>query len=276
MVEQTSVTVPETFDGWAVLHETFQVNWSKWKEKADSEKKEMLIEAQNYLTKIKQPKEGDSACFSMLGHKGDLLFLHFRKTFDDLNEVELGFRQLKLHEVLTETMSYVSVVELGLYEMTLKLHEKLSGQGLSPDSDEWKAKWEKEMQVQYDRVKARLYPKIPGDRYLCFYPMNKKRGESVNWYQAPMQERQRMMRDHGMVGRKYAGRVTQIISGSIGFDDWEWGVDLFAKDPLVFKKLIYEMRFDEASALYAEFGPFYIGLQFAPADLGHFFSGACP
>ena len=72
-----------------------------------------------------------------------------------------------------------------------------------------------------------------------------------------------MMRDHGVIGRHYAGAVTQIISGSIGFDDWEWGVDLFADDPMVFKKLIYEMRFDEASAWYAEFGPFYIGLQFA-------------
>ena len=86
--------------------------------------------------------------------------------------------------------------------------------------------------------------------------MNKFRGETKNWYSEPIRERHRMMREHGMIGRHYAGRVTQIISGSIGFDDWEWGVDLFADDPLVFKKLVYEMRFDEASAVYGLFGTF--------------------
>jgi peroxiredoxin len=85
-----------------------------------------------------------------------------------------------------------------------------------------------------------------------------------------------MMREHGMIGRHYAGQVTQIISGSIGFDDWDWGVDLFADDPLVFKKLIYEMRFDEASAKFAEFGPFYTGLQFSPGELGSLLAGGVP
>jgi chlorite dismutase len=82
-----------------------------------------------------------------------------------------------------------------------------------------------------------------------------------------------MMREHGVIGRHYSGQVTQVISGSIGFDDWEWGVDLFAEDPIVFKKLIYEMRFDEASAKFAEFGPFYVGLQFSPVQLHAFLNG---
>ena len=93
---------------------------------------------------------------------------------------------------------------------------------------------------------------------------------------APFEERARMMRDHGVVGRRFAGAVTQIISGSIGYDDWEWGVDLFADDPLVFKKLVYEMRFDDASAWYAEFGPFYLGLQFSPSELPKFLDGEVP
>ena len=93
--------------------------------------------------------------------------------------------------------------------------------------------------------------------------MNKRRGEHKNWYAETVEERARMMLEHGRIGRHYAGAVTQVISGAIGFDDWEWGVDLFADDPVVFKKLIYEMRFDEASAWYAEFGPFYVGLQFS-------------
>ena len=103
----------------------------------------------------------------------------------------------------------------------------------------------------------RLFPAIPDAKYLCFYPMDRKRGEQVNWYTVPFAERQRMMHEHGMIGRRYADQVKQIISGSIGMDDWEWGVDLFADDPVVFKKLIYEMRFDEVSAVYALFGQFY-------------------
>jgi len=106
--------------------------------------------------------------------------------------------------------------------------------------------------------------------------MDKKRGEIKNWYEVSIRDRQRLMHEHGLIGRKYAGSVKQIISGSIGFDDWEWGVDLFADDPLVFKKLIYEMRFDEASAAYALFGSFYIGLRFRAEDLGAWLSGTIP
>ncbi len=108
---------------------------------------------------------------------------------------------------------------------------------------------------------SRLYPEIPSGKYICFYPMDRKRAEEKNWYQVPMAERQRMMHEHGMIGRRYADSVRQIITGSIGFDDWEWGVDLFADEPLVFKKLIYEMRFDEVSAVYALFGTFYVGMR---------------
>ncbi len=122
----------------------------------------------------------------------------------------------------------------------------------------------------------RLYPEIPPARYLCFYPMDRKRGETKNWYQEPMADRQRMMHEHGMIGRRYADSVRQIITGSIGFDDWEWGVDLFADDPLVFKRLIYEMRFDEVSAVYALFGSFYVGLRVPAAGLSDLLEGSLP
>ena len=98
-------------------------------------------------------------------------------------------------------------------------------------------------------MKVRLWPEVPKAKYICFYPMDRRRGEHKNWYQESMEDRGRMMHEHGMIGRRYAGEVRQIITGSIGFDDWEWGVDLFAEDPLVFKRLIYEMRFDEVSAV---------------------------
>jgi chlorite dismutase len=119
----------------------------------------------------------------------------------------------------------------------------------------------------------RLFPAIPTAKYLCFYPMDRKRGEQVNWYTQPMANRQRMMHEHGLIGRRYADSVRQIITGSIGFDDWEWGVDLFSEDPLVFKKLIYEMRFDQVSAVYALFGQFFVGVHVAASNLGALFSG---
>jgi chlorite dismutase len=117
---------------------------------------------------------------------------------------------------------------------------------------------------------------VPAGRFVCFYPMDKKRSDGVNWFALTMAERIALMRGHGRVGRMYAGQVTQIISGSIGLDDWEWGVDLFADDPLVFKRLIHEMRFDAASALYARFGPFYVGLRFPASELPRLLSGEAP
>ena len=111
-----------------------------------------------------------------------------------------------------------------------------------------------------EHVQRRLYPPLPGDMpYVCFYPMSKRREADANWYTLPLSERSQLMHAHGQVGRGYAGRVQQIITGSIGLDDWEWGVTLFAREPLEFKKLVTDMRFDRASAVYAEFGEFFVG-----------------
>ncbi len=98
----------------------------------------------------------------------------------------------------------------------------------------------------------------------------------MNWYAEGVRRRAEMMREHGLIGRRYGGQVIQVISGSIGYDDWEWGVDLFAEDPVVFKKLVYEMRFDEASSWYGEFGPFLVGLQFSASDLPALLEGRTP
>ncbi len=163
-----------------------------------------------------------------------------------------------------------------MYEMTAQIHRRLVERGLKPGSDEFEGAFEGEMDEQRRRVLGRLFVEVPARRHVCFYPMNKRRGEHKNWYAEPVEDRARMMLEHGKIGRHYAGRVTQVISGSIGFDDWEWGVDLFADDPVVFKKLVYEMRFDEASAWYAEFGPFYVGLQFSPSELPRYLEGEVP
>jgi chlorite dismutase len=203
----------------------------------------------------------------MLGHKGDLLFVHFRRNFEELNRAQLVLARLRLSDYLEPANSYLSMIELGLYESTSDTYKGLIDKGIKPHSEEWKREVEGVLERHRKAMAPRLWPEIPPARYLCFYPMDRRRGELKNWYQETMSDRQRMMKEHGHIGRRYAGEVRQIITGSIGFDDWEWGVDLFADDPLVFKKLIYEMRFDEVSAVYALFGTFYVGLRVPAAAL---------
>ena len=248
--------VPLTLEGASVLHQMMRFRWPAWKTLPPERRNAALEEATAMLGATDQ-----TGVYSLIGHKGDLMFLHFRKSFEELNQAEIALARLPLSEFLEPTTSYLSMVELGLYESTLKLYASLAERGIEAHSAEWNQEIEKQLARQRQAMAQRLWPDIPDHKYICFYPMDRRRGESLNWYQVPMAERQRLMHEHGMVGRRYADDVKQIITGSIGFDDWEWGVDLFADDPLVFKKLIYEMRFDEVSAAYALFGTFYVGLR---------------
>ncbi len=271
--EDSLTTVPQTLEGWSVLHQVFRIKWAAWKALDAAVRERAADEAASLITQMERAEDSHSAAFSILGHRGDLMLLHFRRSFDDLSLSEAAIANLTLGDFLEPATSYLSVVEIGLYELSVRLYASLAQRGLKPGSPEWRQAVDVEVAGQRDKMKERLYPKIPPARYLCFYPMDKKRGEQHNWYLLPIDERRRMMHEHGLVGRRFAGVVTQIISGSTGFDDWEWGVDLFAEDPLVFKKLIYEMRFDEASAIYALFGPFQIGIRRSPAELRNMLVG---
>jgi len=249
-------SVPETLEGWSLLHQMFRLRWEPWLSLPAAERKVRAGESAAALCAMPRGEGGATALSTLLGHKGDLMFVHFRPSFEALQAAQIAVASLPLAPFLEPTTSYVSVVELGMYEMTAQIHARLRERELKPGTPEFESAFDAEMEEQHRRVYGRLFQEVPPRRYLCFYPMNKRRGEDKNWYAVPFEERARMMRDHGVVGRHYAGQVTQIISGSIGFDDWEWGVDLFADDPVVFKKLVYEMPFDEASACYAEFGAF--------------------
>jgi hydrogen peroxide-dependent heme synthase len=264
--------VPETLEGWAVLHLMYRVRWDGLRS-SDSAEIQRLADAATRALAV--PDAGATAYVQLLGHKGDLMIICFRRNFEELAQAQLALSRTELHDHLEATTSYVSIVELGMYEMTAKIHEQLRAKH-KPGSAEFETAFDAEMETQRGRVMNRLFIEVPKGRYVCFYPMNKRRGEAVNWYSESFERRAQMMREHGMIGRTFAGRVTQVISGSIGYDDWEWGVDLFAADPLVFKKLIYEMRFDEASAKFAEFGPFYTGMQFSSEQLAAFLGGSVP
>jgi len=268
--------VPLTLEGYAVLHQMMRFRWSAWRELADADRRSIAAEASDSLAKMESKAGGQSALYSLLGHKGDLMLVHFREAFDQLNQAELDLARLRLSDFVEPTTSYLSVIELGLYESSLKTYRSLADRGVEPYSEEWNKAIAETIARQKEAMKPRLYPDIPANRYICFYPMNRLRGEEKNWYTLPMEERQRQMNEHGLVGRRYAGEVKQIISGSIGFDDWEWGVDLFADDPLIFKKLIYEMRFDQVSAVYALFGSFYVGLRCPARDLHQLLEGKLP
>jgi hydrogen peroxide-dependent heme synthase len=264
-------SVPETLEGWSLLHLMYRVRWDRLREEKTNDRERDRM-AEEVAAALAVPDAGSTAFVQILGHKADLMFICFRRGFEQLAQAQLALSGTALHRYLEPTSSYVSIVELGMYEMTAKIHEQL-GATHTPGSDEFEAAFDAEMEVQRQRVMSRLFLDLPNGRYVCFYPMNKRRGEAVNWYSEPFEKRASMMLEHGSIGRQYAGKVKQIISGSIGYDDWEWGVDLFADDPVVFKKLIYEMRFDEASARFAEFGPFYTGLQFAPVNFSAFLKG---
>jgi len=268
--------VPETLEGWSVLHQMFRVRWTEWRAHPLEERRRHALAAVEKLCAMQRGEAGATVAVSLLGHKGDLMLIHLRRSFEELQQAEHEVAALGLSVFLDPTTSFVSTVELSLYEMTLQIHKRLGERGLKTGSDEFEQAFDAEMEEQRKRVSGRLFIEPPPRRHVCFYPMNKRRGEHKNWYAESMEDRARMMLDHGKIGRHYAGRVTQVISGAIGFDDWEWGVDLFADDPLVFKKLIYEMRFDEASAWYAEFGPFYVGLQFSASELPRYLEGEVP
>lgn len=225
-----------TLEGWHVLHDFRRVNWPLWQEASQEEREAALEGLLNLMAEwegVEREGRGSYGVYQVITQKADLLFLNLREGLDDLLSLEERLNKSPFARFLLPAYGFYSVVELG------------SQTGpLDPEAP---------------YVKPRLTPRVPRSGYVCFYPMNKRRQGQDNWYLLPAQDRARLMKDHGETGRKYQGKVLQVISGAQGLDDWEWGVDLFSEDPVQFKKIVYEMRFDEVSARYGEFGPFYVG-----------------
>ncbi|QQE77507.1 hydrogen peroxide-dependent heme synthase [Alicyclobacillus sp. SO9] len=243
---------PQTLDGWFVLHDFRKIDWARWKNCSVTEQNQMLDEFQTVLsefTSVNENHSGTFGVFAIAGHKADLLLLHMRPTVEELEQVKTKLNKTAIADYLTTPYSYVSVVELGGY---------LAKPGVNPDTDPY--------------LQGRLKPAMPDFSQICFYPMSKKRDGSDNWYTLSESERVDLMRSHGGIGRSYADRIKQIVTGSMGLDDWEWGVTLFSDDPLQFKKIVYEMRFDEASARFGEFGPFYVGYKISDHGLRQLFT----
>ena len=260
---------PETMEGWYVLHDGYDIDWAAWRVADDKTKHHALDEliAWNGRQRHVGEQAGDSSVYTIVGQKAELMWIHYRRTPSELASLERSLRACAIFDFLVPAYSYLSVIEASLYEATAIAHGMLARQGLSPGKEGFEAAFAEELERQREHLHQRVFRTIPEQTHVCIYPMNKRRGEQVNWYDLPLEDRRKLMRSHGKLGRKYVDRVTQVISGSVGLDDWEWMVDLHADDPLMFKKLVYEMRFDLASARYAEFGDFLIGLRRSDDEL---------
>jgi hydrogen peroxide-dependent heme synthase len=248
---------PETIEGWYALHQIFAVPPSA---RAASDSSACAAAA---LRELACPPEGGwSALFQIVGSKADVMLLHFRPTLDDISAAQQRVAREPLFQQLARVYSFLSVTELGLYHVTAELARATTARGGEVGDAEYRSALAERVRAEREgaHTQRRLYPPLPADMpYVCFYPMSKRRQPGQNWYELSLDERSRLMYGHGLTGRRYAGRVLQVITGAIGFESWEWGVTLFARDPLDFKKLVTDMRFDEVSAKYAEFGEFFVG-----------------
>ncbi|HET7321528.1 MAG TPA: hydrogen peroxide-dependent heme synthase [Longimicrobiaceae bacterium] len=254
---------PATLEGWYALHQMLQIDWPRLNALPAEERAALASEAAVLFAGWAQPERGGwSAAARLAGKDADVLLVHFRPTLEELTEIQLRLRRSRLGGFTRVVYDFLSVTEAGMYHATTQ-----AAAAHEPRSKEYQEALaaEAEAELASTHVQSRLFPRIPeGMEYVSFYPMNKKREGEDNWYSLPIPERNRLMREHGLTGRRYAGRVFQVITGSVGLDDWEWGVTLFARDALEFKRIVTEMRYDEASARYGEFGRFFTGVRFDP------------
>jgi chlorite dismutase len=235
---------PETLEGWYALHQIYTCR------KPGTRQGDTVDAAGKAIASaLGTPADGWSAVARLIGSMADLMVVHFAPTLDGIGEAQRSIQQAAADSGLDLSYSFLSVTEAGLYHLTAKFAN-------DPAALAERVVAERDS----EHVRRRLYPPRPAAMpYLCFYPMSKRRDTGQNWYTLSLEERSQLMHSHGLTGRRYAGKVQQIITGSIGFENWEWGVTLFAKDPLDIKKLVTDMRFDEVSAKYAEFGAFFLG-----------------
>jgi len=251
------------------MHLFYQVDHAQWALFNDEEKRHAKTQLTELVQEIRATPDTQLLSFSIASPKADLGFmlltpdLHVANAFEKQLSLSLG------PEILSPVYSYLSLTESSEYTPTREQYiaETLVGEKrLAAGSPEFDAALtEFEARMAHYR-KYRLYPTLPDWPVICFYPMSKRRSGSDNWYALDFETRRSLMAGHARVGRTYAGRILQLISGSTGLDEFEWGVTLLAKDTSDVKAIVYEMRFDEVSARYADFGDFYIGLQL-PLDL---------
>ena len=254
---------PETTEGWYAFHQILAFDRAALRVLWRDERTRLRVDAEAALDAAATPSKGGwSAVVPLIGSRADVMLVHFRPTLDGIADVQRSLARLELFDLMRPVYTFLSVTEAGLYHASAQLAAEAASRGGTVGDPAHRSAMDARVEAERasPHVQRRLFPPLPPDLpYVCFYPMSKKRANGQNWYALPLEERSRLMMAHGMTGRGYAGRVVQVITGAIGLDAWEWGVTLFAADPLVFKKIVTDMRFDEVSAQYAEFGEFFVG-----------------
>jgi len=261
MSDKEVALVPE--QGWHCLHLYYRIEFSQWQLLSTEEQRTAKVALSTLVQDVRALESTQLVTMSVVTPKADLGFMLVTPDLHAANRIE---KQLSLSlgaDVLIPVYSYLSLTEESEYVTT---EEEYAGtveteDKLKPGSPEFlqamTAFRERMAKYRHERV----YPTLPDWPVVCFYNMSKRRGEQRNWYALPYDERRRLMAGHAKVGREYAGKIKQLITGSSGLDDAEWGVTLFARDTFQIKAIVYQMRFDEVSAAYGDFGEFYIGLQ---------------
>lgn len=255
-------------EGWHCLHIYYQVDRQALRQLSASEIDTGMQQVCQVLDPTAEHAPQRMQSLAVSGHRADLGVMLMDPDPLKIDAVNQMLRGTQLGTVLVPSYSFVSITEVSEYVPTVQQYaEKLQQTGTSADDPSYAAKVNAYEQRLPMMNKQRLYPDFPEFPVHCFYPMNKIRDPHANWYLEPFSVRSALMSEHATSGIKFAGRVSQLITASTGFDDWEWGVTLWSRAPEYIKEIVYTMRFDRASAKYAEFGPFYIGYVLPPEEI---------
>ena len=261
MSDPNGTLIPE--QGWHCLHLFYRIEFGQWQLLSPEEQRGAKTRLSSLVQEVRALENTQLLTLSVVTPKADLAFMLITPDLHTANRIE---KQLSLAlgpDVLVPVYGYLSLTEESEYRTTPEEYAAIleREQKVEPGSEEF----EKSMAAFEERMKhyrhERVYPTLPDWPVVCFYNMSKRRGDERNWYALPFEDRRKLMLGHGAVGRQYAGKVKQLITGSSGLDDAEWGVTLFARDTFQIKAIVYQMRFDPVSAEYADFGEFYIALQ---------------
>ena len=261
MTDKNTALIPE--EGWHCLHLFYRIEYGQWQLLSPEEQRAAKTNLSSLVQEIRAVDSTQLLTLSGVTPKADLGFMLITPDLHMANRLEKRITLSLGADTLTPIYSYLSLTEESEYITTEEEYAEtlVTEQNIKPDSE----KFAEAMTAFRERVKHyrqdRVYPTLPDWPILCFYNMSKRRGEQRSWYALAYEERRKLMKGHASVGREYAGKVKQLITGSTGLDDAEWGVTLFARDTFQIKSIVYKMRFDPVSAEYADFGEFYIGIQ---------------
>ena len=263
---ENSLTPPV---GWHFLHVYYRVDRGILANFGEAERRRGREEVLHALDRDAPHAVEQSQCFGVLGHKADFGAMLAGTDPRKIHAIQTQIQASGLGPALVPIYSFTSITEISEYVLDVEAYGKLlrDREGVDPESPSYKTKLEQYARRLGPMNKQRLYPDFPDWPCVCFYPMSKTRLEGQNWYTEPFERRSEMMGQHGRSGMKFAGKVMQVITASTGLDDWEWGVTLWARNPAYLKDIVYAMRFDESSARYALFGPFYPGYILPAAEL---------